>query len=99
MSRQDDEMHTLEERLTKVQDKLDTTEKDYTDMERKYQQILEEKSILAEQLQAEAELSAEAEEVRIGKGKGEGGEGRFRYMEHKVSESGEEHYPVRRNTG
>ena len=57
-------MHTLEDKLNKIQDKLETTEKDYTEMERKYQQILEEKSILAEQLQAEAELSAEAEEVR-----------------------------------
>ena len=56
-------MQQREDELRKIKDKLDTTEQDYTDMERKYQQVIEEKSILAEQLQAEAELSQEAEEV------------------------------------
>lgn len=44
-------------------EKLEKSEVEYTDMQTKYQQVLEEKSILAEQLQAEAELSAEAETV------------------------------------
>ena len=56
-------MEAKDTELRKVKDKLTKYEDDYSDMERKYQQILEEKSILAEQLQAEAELSAEAEEV------------------------------------
>ncbi|XP_033630199.1 myosin-10-like isoform X2 [Asterias rubens] len=64
VTRQEDEMEAKDTELRKVKDKLTKYEDDYSDMERKYQQILEEKSILAEQLQAEAELSAEAEEMR-----------------------------------
>ena len=65
VTRQEDEMEAKDTELRKVKDKLTKSEDDYSDLERKYQQILEEKSILAEQLQAEAELSAEAEEVSL----------------------------------
>eukprot|EP00057_Strongylocentrotus_purpuratus_P011170 XP_011665644.1 PREDICTED: myosin-10 [Strongylocentrotus purpuratus] len=65
VTRQEDEMQQREDELRKIRDKLDTTEHDYTEMERKLEQCSQEKSILVEQLQAEAELSQEAEEMRI----------------------------------
>ncbi|XP_071814325.1 uncharacterized protein [Apostichopus japonicus] len=65
VTRQDEVLHLKEDELRKVAEKLEKSEVEYTDMQTKYQQVLEEKSILAEQLQAEAELSAEAETMRI----------------------------------
>ncbi|XP_038049034.1 myosin-10-like isoform X2 [Patiria miniata] len=64
VTRQEDEMEAKDTELRKVKDKLGKFEGDYSDLERKFQQIVEEKSILADQLQAEAEISAEAEEMR-----------------------------------
>lgn len=50
--------------LKEVKEKLEEHEKVVGDLDRQYQQALEEKNILAEQLQAETELCAEAEEMR-----------------------------------
>ena len=53
-----------EQELKEVKDKLESHEQVVADLDRQYQQALEEKNILAEQLQAETELCAEAEEMR-----------------------------------
>ena len=53
-----------ETELKEVKEKLESHEKVVGELDRQYQQALEEKSILAEQLQAETELCAEAEEMR-----------------------------------
>uniref|UniRef100_A0A8C1M1Q4 Myosin, heavy chain 10, non-muscle n=1 Tax=Cyprinus carpio TaxID=7962 RepID=A0A8C1M1Q4_CYPCA len=64
VTRQEEEMQAKDEELIKVKEKQVKVENDLVEMERKHQQLLEEKSILAEQLQAETELFAEAEEMR-----------------------------------
>uniref|UniRef100_A0A4W3JV15 Myosin heavy chain 10 n=1 Tax=Callorhinchus milii TaxID=7868 RepID=A0A4W3JV15_CALMI len=64
VTRQEEELLAKEDELTKVKEKHVKVESELTDMERKYQQLFEEKNILAEQLQAETELFAEAEEMR-----------------------------------
>ncbi|XP_063055270.1 myosin-10 isoform X2 [Engraulis encrasicolus] len=64
VTRQDEEIQVREAELQKAKDKLVKVETDYTDLERKHQQLQEEKSVLTDQLQAEAELFAEAEEIR-----------------------------------
>ncbi|XP_039596967.1 myosin-10 isoform X3 [Polypterus senegalus] len=64
VTRQDEEIHAKELELQKVRDRQVKVELDFKDLERKHQQLIEEKSILAEQLQAETELFAEAEEMR-----------------------------------
>ncbi|XP_061086020.1 myosin-10 isoform X4 [Conger conger] len=64
VTRQEEEMQAKDEELIKVKEKQTKVEGELVDMERKHQQLLEEKSILAEQLQAETELFAEAEEMR-----------------------------------
>ena len=48
-----------------VADKFEKQRQEYAELEAKQRQIMEEKNILSEQLQAETELCAEAEEVRI----------------------------------
>jgi hypothetical protein len=53
-----------ETELRDVKDKLESHEKLVQDLDRQYKQAMEEKNILAEQLQAETELCAEAEEMR-----------------------------------
>ena len=58
------EENVLQTELKEVKEKLETHEKVVQDLDRQYQQALEEKNILAEQLQAETELCAEAEEMR-----------------------------------
>ena len=65
VTRQEDEMEAKAMELQKTKAKLGKVETNYSDLERKFQAVVEEKSILAEQLQAETELSAEAEEVGI----------------------------------
>uniref|UniRef100_A0A671RCW2 Myosin-10-like n=1 Tax=Sinocyclocheilus anshuiensis TaxID=1608454 RepID=A0A671RCW2_9TELE len=57
-------LFTKDEELIKVKEKQVKVENELVEMERKHQQLLEEKNILAEQLQAETELFAEAEEMR-----------------------------------
>ncbi|KAM6910646.1 uncharacterized protein myh14 [Xenentodon cancila] len=64
VTRQDEEIQAREAELQKAKDKLTRVELDYTELDRKHAQLLEEKAVLADQLQAEAELFAEAEEMR-----------------------------------
>ncbi|XP_036385865.1 myosin-10 isoform X3 [Megalops cyprinoides] len=64
VTRQEEEMQAKDEELIKVKEKQSKVESELVEMERKHQQLLEEKNILAEQLQAETELFAEAEEMR-----------------------------------
>ncbi|XP_048373048.1 myosin-10-like isoform X2 [Sphaerodactylus townsendi] len=64
VTRQDEVMQAKALELQKVQEKHTKTQTDLKELENKYQQLSEEKSILAEQLQAETELFAEAEEMR-----------------------------------
>ncbi|XP_074509600.1 uncharacterized protein myh14 isoform X3 [Sebastes fasciatus] len=64
VTRQDEEIQVREAELTKAKDNLTRAEMDYTELDRKHAQLVEEKSVLADQLQAEAELFAEAEEMR-----------------------------------
>ncbi|XP_077183600.1 myosin-10 isoform X2 [Paroedura picta] len=64
VTRQEEELQAKDEELVKVKEKQIKVEAELEDMERKHQQLLEEKNILAEQLQAETELFAEAEEMR-----------------------------------
>ena len=53
-----------ENELKETKERLEQHEKVVQDLDRQYAQALEEKNILAEQLQAETELCAEAEEMR-----------------------------------
>ncbi|XP_034448925.1 myosin-10 isoform X2 [Hippoglossus hippoglossus] len=64
VTRQEEEMQAKDEELVKVKEKQTKVEGELVEMERKHQQTIEEKNILAEQLQAETELFAEAEEMR-----------------------------------
>uniref|UniRef100_A0A4W4H0V1 Myosin, heavy chain 14, non-muscle n=1 Tax=Electrophorus electricus TaxID=8005 RepID=A0A4W4H0V1_ELEEL len=64
VTRQDEEIQAREAELQKAKDSLSKVEHDYNELERKHQQLLEEKAVLTDQLQAEAELFAEAEEMR-----------------------------------
>ncbi|KAM9843599.1 myosin-10-like isoform 1-T1 [Aulostomus maculatus] len=64
VTRQEEEMQAKDEELVKVKEKQTKVEGELMEMERKHQQLMEEKNILAEQLQAETELFAEAEEMR-----------------------------------
>ena len=49
-----------------MMDKFESQQGDLLELEKKHITMMEEKNILAEQLQAESELCAEAEEVRRG---------------------------------
>uniref|UniRef100_A0A8C6TI91 Myosin, heavy chain 14, non-muscle n=1 Tax=Neogobius melanostomus TaxID=47308 RepID=A0A8C6TI91_9GOBI len=64
VTRQDEEIQVREAELQKSKDKLTRAEQDYLELEQKHSQLMEEKTVLADQLQAEAELFAEAEEMR-----------------------------------
>uniref|UniRef100_A0A8D3DQ38 Myosin-10-like n=1 Tax=Scophthalmus maximus TaxID=52904 RepID=A0A8D3DQ38_SCOMX len=64
VTRQEEEMQAKDEELVKVKEKQTKVEGELVEMEKKHQQLMEEKNILAEQLQAETELFAEAEEMR-----------------------------------
>uniref|UniRef100_A0AAQ4PJB7 Myosin, heavy chain 10, non-muscle n=1 Tax=Gasterosteus aculeatus aculeatus TaxID=481459 RepID=A0AAQ4PJB7_GASAC len=65
VTRQEEEMQAKDEELVKVKEKQLKVENELVEMERKHQQLVEEKNILAEQLHAETELFAEAEEMRV----------------------------------
>ena len=54
-----------EEELKKTRESYDKQRQDVEQLESRYTQIIEEKNILAEQLQAETELCAEADEVVV----------------------------------
>ncbi|XP_036929316.1 myosin-10 isoform X5 [Acanthopagrus latus] len=64
VTRQDEEIQVRESQLQKAKESLTRAEQDYGELERKHAQLVEEKAVLADQLQAEAELFAEAEEMR-----------------------------------
>ncbi len=64
MTKNDEKVIQKETELRDVKEKLETHEKMVQDLDRQYKQAMEEKNILAEQLQAETELCAEAEEMR-----------------------------------
>ncbi|XP_064153310.1 myosin-10 isoform X2 [Anguilla rostrata] len=64
VTRQDEEIQVREAELQKAADKLSKVQLDFVELEKKHQQLAEEKSVLTDQLQAEAELFAEAEEMR-----------------------------------
>ena len=53
-----------ENELKETKERLEQHEKVVADLDRQYAQAMEEKNILAEQLQEETELCAEAEEMR-----------------------------------
>lgn len=59
----EEKLNAKEEELKKVADRFEKQKEEIQEMENKYTQLMEEKSILQEQLQAETEISAEAEEV------------------------------------
>uniref|UniRef100_A0A1A7YG08 Myosin, heavy chain 10, non-muscle n=1 Tax=Iconisemion striatum TaxID=60296 RepID=A0A1A7YG08_9TELE len=65
VTRQEEELQAKDEELMKVKERQLKVENELVEMERKHQQLLEEKNILAEQLHAETELFAEAEEMRV----------------------------------
>jgi len=60
---QEEKLHTVESEMQKAKESLERQKQETEEMERKYAQIIEEKSILAEHLQDETERCAEAEEV------------------------------------
>ncbi|XP_049903783.1 myosin-10 isoform X5 [Epinephelus moara] len=64
VTRQDEEIQVREAELQKAKDNLTRVEQDFKELDRKHVQLIEEKAVLADQLQAEAELFAEAEEMR-----------------------------------
>ncbi|XP_067672764.1 myosin heavy chain, non-muscle-like isoform X2 [Haliotis asinina] len=61
---QEEKQKVVEEELKKVKDSYDKQKQDYDEVERRYAQIIEEKNILAEQLEAESAICQEAEEAR-----------------------------------
>lgn len=63
---QEEKISLKEKELEKYKDNFEKQKADYEEIERRYAQIIEEKSILAEQVQASEEVAAEAEEVRQG---------------------------------
>uniref|UniRef100_A0A3B4AD74 Uncharacterized protein n=1 Tax=Periophthalmus magnuspinnatus TaxID=409849 RepID=A0A3B4AD74_9GOBI len=64
VTRRDEEIQVRVAELQKAKDKLTRAEQDYVELDQKHAQLMEEKALLADQLQAEAELFAEAEEMR-----------------------------------
>ncbi len=64
VTKNDEKVLQKENELREVKEKLEVHEKQNKELDKQYQQALEEKNILAEQLQAETELCAEAEEMR-----------------------------------
>merc|ERR1719412_1909461 len=64
VTKNDEKVMQKEVELRETKEKLVEHEKVVGELENKYEQALEEKNILAEQLQAETELCAEAEEMR-----------------------------------
>merc|ERR1719445_1792221 len=64
VTKNDEKVLQKETELKEITEKLQTHEAEVQNLDKQYQQALEEKNILAEQLQAETELCAEAEEMR-----------------------------------
>ena len=64
MTNTEDKINQKETELKQMAEKFETQKTDLLELEKKHIQMMEEKNVLAEQLQAESELCAEAEEVR-----------------------------------
>jgi len=64
VTKNDEKVMQKETELKEITEKLQHHETEVQNLDKQYQQALEEKNILAEQLQAETELCAEAEEMR-----------------------------------
>jgi len=64
VTKNDEKVMQKENELKEITEKLHLHEQEVANLDKQYQQALEEKNILAEQLQAETELCAEAEEMR-----------------------------------
>merc|ERR1719402_480271 len=64
VTKNDEKVLQKETELKEITEKLHHHEQEVQSLDKQYQQALEEKNILAEQLQAETELCAEAEEMR-----------------------------------
>lgn len=64
VTKQEEKLSQKEDELKVIKDKLDGAVKVTEEFQVKLQQAIDEKSMLAEQLQAETELCAEAEEMR-----------------------------------
>merc|ERR1719391_1767829 len=65
VTKNDEKVMQKEVELKEITEKLQHHEQEVANLDKQYQQALEEKNILAEQLQAETELCAEAEEMRV----------------------------------
>uniref|UniRef100_A0A8C0VBT7 Myosin heavy chain 11 n=1 Tax=Cyanistes caeruleus TaxID=156563 RepID=A0A8C0VBT7_CYACU len=65
VTRQEEEMQAKDEELQKTKERQQKAESELKELELKHSQLVEEKNLLAEQLQAETELYAEAEEMRV----------------------------------
>merc|ERR1719225_844945 len=64
VTKNDEKVMQKEVELKEITERLQKHETEVQNLDKQYQQALEEKNILAEQLQAETELCAEAEEMR-----------------------------------
>lgn len=64
VTKQEEKLTQKEDELKQVREKLDSQMRSSEEYERRLQTAIEEKTVLAEQLQAEVELCAEAEEMR-----------------------------------
>ena len=64
VTKNDEKVMQKEVELRETKEKLIEHEQVVQNLDKQYQQAMEEKNILAEQLQAETELCAEAEEMR-----------------------------------
>merc|ERR1719458_2502963 len=64
VTKNDEKVLQKETELKEITEKLQKHETEVQNLDKQYQQAMEEKNILAEQLQAETELCAEAEEMR-----------------------------------
>merc|ERR1719211_651064 len=64
VTKNDEKVMQKETELKEITEKLQKHETEVQNLDKQYQQALEEKNIFAEQLQAETELCAEAEEMR-----------------------------------
>jgi len=64
----EEQINQREAELKQVSDKFDKLKTDHDDLQKQHKQIMDEKTALADQLQAEVELCNEAEEVIVNYG-------------------------------
>ncbi|XP_031573966.1 myosin-10-like [Actinia tenebrosa] len=64
VTRQEEELTHKSDELRQVKEKVEKFETEYTDLEKKHNQLAEEKAIVVEQLEAEREAFLEADEMR-----------------------------------